>query len=264
MVIRASRRTLRVIAATAAVLMLVVLLPSSAQAAGGGDGCNSNRPNNFLTYYFSGEDGSVPGTYGGIRAAIDQYSPWVYPVSGATDFTSQWVMLTTSAATQWAQVGWWESAYGDRHTFVQFWDPGYIEWTDLTSPFPINTFVNYEVTYDPSCTDTYCFRFFVNGKEINRSHYDWAPNEQEDESEIHTEASQMPGAYGNPSYSTSIEKYYPAGAGSWSDVSGNTLTEEMSSSGQVTTAPSWDQVAPSAGTTGIDAYGSYDTACPEE
>lgn len=262
MLIRDSQWTFRAAAAVAAALALIMVLPGSAQAAGGGDGCNPNRPNNFLTYYFSGEYGSAPGTYRGIQAYIDQYSPWVYPVSGATDFTSQWVMLTNTSGTQWAQVGWWEGADGNRHTFAQFEDPGYTFWSDTDyAPFPINEDINYKVTYDPSCTDGDCFRFFSNGQQINHSHYDWAPNMQEDSSEIHTQASQMPGGYDNPSYSSLIEKYYPAGSGSWSYVSGNTLTEEMNSSGYVTAAPSWDQVSPPSGTSGIDAYGSYDTAC---
>jgi hypothetical protein len=82
MLIRDSQWTFRAAAAVAAALALIMLLPGSAQAAGGGDGCNPNRPNNFLTYYFSGEYGSAPGTTAAFRPISTSTHPGCTPSQG--------------------------------------------------------------------------------------------------------------------------------------------------------------------------------------
>ncbi len=248
----------RTLVLTTAFIMFIFFGTGTAWASGGGDGCNPGRANNYLTYYFSGEYGSAPGTYGGIQGFIDNYSPFVYGVSG--DFSTQWVMLTTTSGSQWAQVGWYEAPQNARYTLVQFNDPGHTFWTNLDSPYPINDAIKYKVTYDPGCTGGECFRFYAGGTQLTSSGYNWSPTAQQDFSEIHTRASQMPGGYNNVSESAGIEKYYPAGgSGSWSSIAGTTETEGAGS----VPGPSWDQVTPANGTSGVSAYGSYDTACAQ-
>jgi len=238
---------------------VLLLVPSVAQAAGGGDGCNPNRTDNYIHWYWSGvDDASGASTYGGIEADIYEYSPWVHSVSDSeygADYTSQWVMLDNG--TDWAQDGWLEYAGGVRYSWVEFNDPGVTSWDNYFPNFPINSTIYFKVTQDSACPNNVCFAFYDNGSStpLTTSAHDWNPTDAEAESETHTAASQMPGGYDNPTETYAIEVYVPGG---WQWMDGTTST--ATSSGSV---PSWDNVFPSPGTIGMVYYESWDSACKD-
>jgi hypothetical protein len=150
--------------------------------------CQPGRANNGVPYWAGWYRNASSGVLGGVYSNIKNYSPWVQPGSD----TMAWVMLTLkSGGTNWAQVGWWEEAYGVRHTFTQ-WTKNNTWYTNFWSPQPVNTYTYYTVLWDnlPRWT------FQVGGTTISQVSASFSPNASQVMGEIHTLASQMPGGSG--------------------------------------------------------------------
>jgi hypothetical protein len=225
--------------------------PSVAGASGGGDGCNPHRTTNYQHYYFSGiDDESFPSYYEGIRANIFQYSPYVYNSGGGTDVATQY----------WAQVGWIEFPGGLRYTVVQFRDPQYPQggFSDTYPSWPINSTIGYKVTYNPACPVN-CFDFYDNYSATPLIGTDWGfmPTDAQAFSEIHDQASQIPGAVQDPSQTSGIQVADTSSSGSWYNMLGITAAYSGANGG---TPPAWDKVSP-VGTSYWNYYNSWDTAC---
>jgi len=162
--------------------------------------------------------------------------------------------------TDWAQVGWIEFAGNVRDTFVQFNDPGTSYWTDLFSSYAINSTIQYEVGYNPSCPKATCFSWYANGTWLSGSKYNWTPDDAQSFAEIHDQASQMPGGYYAPAGASNLHVDYPAGSsGSWNLMYGNNKTVGPGVSHSP--GPSWDNVS-DYGTYGNSSYLTWDSACP--
>lgn len=101
--------------------------------------CQPNRANDGVSYF----DGWYNYAYeaDGVYSTILNYSPWVQPNSEV----SAWSMLTVAPGmgTGYAQVGWWEFAYGERHTFVQWTLIGGGFQTKFWSPQPTGSYTTY-------------------------------------------------------------------------------------------------------------------------
>jgi len=147
--------------------------------------CQPNRTNNGQTYWDGWLRGA--GTVGGIYSSILNYSPWVQPGSQVT----AWTMLN-NGGSWWAQVGWWESPYGVRYTFVQ-WTPsaGQFQTHFWTPAQPVGQSTYYTTlwNYTPGK-----FTFQVASSTIDTETAAFTPNDGQAFGEINTLASQMPGA----------------------------------------------------------------------
>lgn len=242
------------IACLAAVAAVTVIPAHAALASGGGDGCNPHRGNNYLTYIFDGADHPDPGIPGGVYATISNYSPFVAgPNQGApsNDFTSEWVMLDNDA-TQWVQIGWVEFAGSVRNTF---W-----EWTKVNgdfedayaSAFPINSAHTYTVLYQPGNTNPFVVQ--VDGGTYATIPQFFTPNDAQIFAELHTQASQMPGGTADdPTHTPLVSNAHlwpTSGSGGWQNFNGTTAT-----------GASWAKISPAPGSTGVNTWRTWDTAC---
>jgi hypothetical protein len=243
------RRAAAIPSIIAASCVFSCLFATSAGASGGGDGCNPNRTNNYLTGGFTGIQATDPknAVAGGVRAAIRNYSPFVYNTSG--DFTSEWVMLVNSN-NDYEQIGWMENVNSLRYTFAEEGlNNGAGGFTDQLIPSdPINTVSTYKVTYQPGTTTYAFFDGSTNDYSVSLSRP--APTSIQVYAETHTQASQTPGGSKNYNVVTSTNTYYPAGgSGAWNDTSGSP------------SAQPYGVIGPSGGPT--DHFDSYDLACTQ-
>lgn len=226
-----------------------------ANAASGGDGCNPGRTDDFLHYYYDGSYEYVPGgdNSGGVVASILNYSPWVYaePSSmGGPDASSQWVMLTNSGASRYAQVGWTEQQYGVRNTFVEWGTVGgaFHDW--YGSPYSVNSMIPYKVLFRPDLSNN--FWFYANDTELTSVDFEYLTNPSQAQlyAEIWTKASQMPGGSNNKDFLRDGQLWYPAGtSGSWHTLNAT-----------IDTPPGFAEITPTPGTT-ADYYNIWDDAC---
>lgn len=234
---------------------LVGPVVQGAYAAGGGDGCNPGRTDNYLHFYFAQAQDTPGSPDGGVQADIYNYSPWVaksdYGVTG-------WVGLGDSTTGSYAQIGWEEQPGSKRYTFVQFNDvPGGHFWNNLDASYPINSTHDYKTLYDPNGNSGgksgKYFTFWVDGSYITGSQYNWTPNFDQSGTEIHTQASQIPGGSSNKELFSSMQYYY----GGWKSGPQSVYSRDGGTSGSGQSAgPSWDNVQ--AVTNG---FNSWDSAC---
>ncbi|HEX4062493.1 MAG TPA: hypothetical protein VHY58_15870 [Streptosporangiaceae bacterium] len=232
----------------------------AAIASGGGDGCNPNRSNNYLHYYFDGADSqNVGGTPGGVYASIRNYSPFVAgPNQGApsNDDVSEWVMLDVQPASddKYVQIGWIERPGGLRNTFVEWsFGPGKF-YDDYYSPYAINSTQSYAVYFQP--TENLMYGVAVNGNLVQRVADTDRPNDAQIYAEIHTQASQVPGGTADPSgkvAQVSAAHVWPTAGSSkgWQNFDGVTGAA----------GASWLGIAPGAGTSGVNSWRTWDKAC---
>lgn len=103
--------------------------------------------------------------------------------------------MLNNGGLNWAQVGWWESPYGHRYTFVQ-WTPtvGRAQ-THFYSSLPEGQSSYYTVLYNNTPGQ---FTFQAGGNTVDRESASFTPNGAQEFGEINTLASQMPGAFYAP------------------------------------------------------------------
>jgi hypothetical protein len=111
------------------------------------------------------------------------------------DFVVAWPMLTKyNDDRYWAQVGWWEFAYDDRRTFVQ-WTDGPDSANTLWFPAQtVGTLTEYRVVYNPIPSLT--FDFYVNQSVVATQWATFTPTQGQVYGEISSLANQMPGSVG--------------------------------------------------------------------
>jgi hypothetical protein len=145
------------LAAVAFIGLLVPALLGMTMASPAIAKCNPNRTQDTHRYW-DGQYRAPGATVQGVSSYILNYSPWVSPASSQT---TAWPMLTVTTGQQlYAQVGWWEGAYDDRRTFVE-WTPSSSSYLQLFFPAqPLDHLTNYKVLYNPVPSLT--FDFYVN------------------------------------------------------------------------------------------------------
>jgi hypothetical protein len=201
----------------AAFAVIALLAPSAAQASGGGDGCSPGRGDDGVDYHvaWTGQPNNLPA--GGVYARLYNYSPWVNPDGSVSAYTmlKEW----DSRPSNYAQAGWLELPYGERHDFVEIgYDTGSISSSSYTrwefSPQPINASTYYTTLYNPK---TKQLSFQIASKTVTDDNVDytqtlntqyhtmsddeqikWIPHYTEVSGETHTAADQMPGGLNNP------------------------------------------------------------------
>jgi hypothetical protein len=217
-------------------------------------------------HFFTGAYRNVDGSIGGVSATIENYEPWVAP-EDLTDTTSEWVMLVDSSYggdEKYAQVGWWEGAYANRQTFTE-WSTGPGDFYDsYYSPYKVNSNINYTMlfTSDSNPNDD-TFSFEADGKKLQTlEDHIFTPEGGEIFSELHDQASQEPGDPTNLDHVTGMKIYLPAGkSGSWQNYNGTTEASIGTSDGQnLGTAP-WQAISPANGTSPVNSFTTWDTAC---
>jgi hypothetical protein len=237
------------------VCVATLAAPAGALASGDGDGCNPGRADNFNTAYDVGVYQYTPGlsVSGGIRAYIDNYSPFVKSVSGSTDDDSEWVMLS-NPDNYYEQIGWLEQPYAVRYTFAEYGSNGGAFYDHYHSSDPINTNSDYEVAFHPNTNEFY---FYDGGNE----YWDYIipngtdPVLSEIYTESHTKASQVSGGTNNHNNMYSASFFYPAGTGgSWHDSAATPTNNTNNGSGG-----KFGGIGPNSGTT--DNYYTWDWAC---
>lgn len=187
----------------------------------------------------------VGGTYAGIL----NYSPWVQ--SGYA--TVAWTMVDhnqTAANCDLAQVGWYEGAGGDRHTFIE-WNgdpPSCTEVLDKNyDPYSIGDNIVYQVLYDNTPGE---FTFWSNGVAIGEQSANWsnAPDDAQQFGEIKTLASQMPGGSNSDAHEdiSDAHIYY---SGGWNNMNGTDYNANTTDFGiyrsDNTDINIWDKACPS-------------------
>ncbi len=199
---RVARRPPSLALALVLALSVVAISPSLAVAK-----CQPGRANNGQSYFAGGN--RIQTNIKGVTSQILNYSPWVQPGSEV----SAWVMLTLSSDHRWwSQIGWYEEANDNRHTFTQYTDSPNHWWTDFWwPPEPVNTYTTYKVAISGTS-----FIFYVNGVIKKSAFAAFTPNEAQDFGELHTLASQMPGAALNLEWFKSMQIL---SAGTWSNFS---------------------------------------------
>lgn len=184
---RGQRRLAPAALSLAMVVVLVGLAGPTATLAK----CQPGRTNNGSAYWAGWYRNTSSGYWGGIFSDIYNYSPWVQP---GTD-TTAWVMLTKkTGGTNWAQVGWWEEAYGVRHTFTQYTDSSGHWYTTFWSPKATNTYTYYTTLWNNTPGK---FTFQVAGSTVQTVTAAFSPDASQIMGEIHSLASQMPGGSGS-------------------------------------------------------------------
>lgn len=161
--------------------------------------------------YFDGEEADFGSNteLGGVQSYIFNYSPWVWPYWYATptgktlkNASAAWVLLTGSPGFYY-QTGWWENAYGERHS-SQYTNPlvsdtPYTQFLDPPKPVDATTWYvvlnrNYYYQSDPDWV-TYSVGNCPNGPdcEMTAAPWEFAPNVAQVSGEIKTLSDQMPG-----------------------------------------------------------------------
>ena len=247
------KRRMALVAASLVGLVASLLVPAStALASGGGDGCNPNRTNNFLTRYFAGADSmNTSGAPGGVYASIKSYSPFVAgtgqgaPVS---DGSAEYVML--DGADGYLQIGWIEFSGSVRNTFYEY-TQGSNFTNQYSTAFPINSTHRYTILYQPGNSQPFVVE--VDGGPYAYLPKYFTPGDAQIFAEIHTAASQMPGG-------TADNHVLPTAgsSSSWQNFDGTTATYTGSGTNP---APSWVKMSPASGTTGVNTWRTWDTAC---
>lgn len=131
-------------------------------------------------------------TNGGVYAQLENYSPWVDPGHVPT---VAYVSVAGSTDPSWAQVGWLEGPYGDRHTFLQVQTGLFSNTSRLYSdpPYPEGSYIYYAVLYGNTPGK---FTFQVDGYWFPYQGFEvsgWTPNGGEIAAETQSRRSQMPG-----------------------------------------------------------------------
>ncbi|MGH2407314.1 MAG: hypothetical protein ACRDF7_04430 [Candidatus Limnocylindrales bacterium] len=166
---------------TALILSVMLAGPSLVYAT-----CNPLRTNQ-VNSGFAGTLHSPGSTPGGVKATIDEYSPFV--VSGSQVYA--WVMLQTGGQF-WAQVG-WEQTNGVHSVFYQvIADSG----TLIQNNFPghaIGTHTVYKQLYDPA---TKTFTMYDASNLLLSTTQNWVPDQIQIFGETHRRSDQMPGGTG--------------------------------------------------------------------
>lgn len=183
--------------------------------------CDPGRSNDYYTRRNVGSQRTASSnTVGGVYAYIENYSPWIYPVTSADSHAASWVMVRQQSTQLYAQVGWKEIPYGSRWTFVEWKNElNQTEHRDNFSPQSQTTGSSYyAVLYDPS-TDVWTFQvagstiLTVQGYDVS----DFNRNAGQITGETHSRADQMPGGYSSPMEFTNAHIYI----GSWQAFAGN-------------------------------------------
>jgi hypothetical protein len=162
---------------------------------------------------------------GGVYAQIENYSPWVDPGHVPTVAYSA---VGGSINPTWAQVGWLEGPYGDRHTFLQVRSGLFtvVERLYDDAPYPEGSYIYYTVLYNNTPGK---FTFQVNGSWFPYSGYSvtasWSPVYGEIAGETQSRRSQMPG---NVSDSMGIYDGHISISGVWQNFNGSQILTDSS------------------------------------
>jgi hypothetical protein len=155
------------------------------------------RADNGLYYW----DGSFfrPGqNVGGIYAQLFNTTVWVEP-SYSTNFAAQWVGVhqpgPPGTTFTWAQVGWIERRYGERHDYYEYFIANAYNWRRYKefNPQPIGDYSYYTTLFD---VNTRRVSFQIDGATVLPPQaVSWTATEARASGEIDTLATQMPGGY---------------------------------------------------------------------
>ena len=176
-----SRHFRAIAASTAAVLVLgITASPSIASS------CDPDRLN-LTKHYFAGSQETDYSGVTGIRANIREEDVYVdYLTTG----TTAWVMLEGSLANEWAQIGWYEGAFNDRHVFLQYWHNDGNFATFFFDPKTEETLTEYAVNFRYGTTK---FKFFADGVLYREANASFNPSMSSVFGETQDRANQMPG-----------------------------------------------------------------------
>ena len=178
-----------------------IVCGSGGGGAGGSPGtkcdpsvADSGRVNDNNTY-FDGWGRNFSYVIGGVYASIYNYSPWVWPQklnNGNFNASSAWTMLAASTIA-YGQIGWWEFAFGERHTFIQFADSSGPDtvYEDPSGSQPVGTSSYYTTLYGADGAGVLSFQ--VNGSTIFDRLVSFSPTSAQIAGEINTLSDQMPG-----------------------------------------------------------------------
>lgn len=170
-----------------------LVLAAALALSGGGSPvlakCNPGEGNNYPTTYMDGWYSFEQSPTGGVYSNILDYSPWVTAGSDV----SGWSMLDIRNGSTWAQIGWYEVAYGTRYTFTQWMTcAGCSPNTDFWNPWGTNQYIQYKVLWNNYCSS--CLSFYAGGSLYLFQYAQWTPNEGEIFGETKSYSDQMPGA----------------------------------------------------------------------
>lgn len=179
----AASRVGRILVAIALAGAALVAVPRAALAS-----CDPPRAFDNSQWFWAGTS-SFPAGLEGVKADIEEYSPYV----SVNSVSTAWVMLAKNT-TRYAQVGWWRRYLSpgvfSRKTMIQWTDDAGQAFTQEYPAHTIGTFTTYKVLYDPA-TDTFSL---WDGTTLLYSHfYAWVPNNFEIFGETHNRDDQMPG-----------------------------------------------------------------------
>lgn len=240
------RRLCRLVA-MAGISLAVIAIQLSLAVSAASARCDPSRTNDAGVHY-DGSTEVVPNgkNAGGLSATIENYDPYVFPTTGFTDDTVEWIMDTQTSLDHYVQVGPDTFADGSRYTFVERGSTVQNNYTDYYfDPYSINSLIPYEIDFSPNSGDEY--DFFANGVLIQSLYLSnfQNPNEVQLYAELQTKASQMPGGYNNTASMSDGQLRY--------DTSWHTLAAAINP------PPSFAGITPSSGT--ADHWHIWDDAC---
>jgi hypothetical protein len=182
--------------------------------------CNPGRTDDGI-YYYDGDEWAPSGPgLNGVQSNIWNYNPYTAVGANALDF----VMLQLS--NNWAQIGRRTEHSSGEFTFYQ-WTTSPGNWLNINvAAQPVSTFTNYKVDLGSGGN----FNFYVDGTKIDGKTASFTPIQFVVEGEIHSLATQMPGAAQNTE-SNWAQKYRENDANdTWYDVTSyNTINSRPTS-----------------------------------
>ncbi|HXA29813.1 MAG TPA: hypothetical protein VN193_13825 [Candidatus Angelobacter sp.] len=162
-------------------------------------------------------------------------------------------MIDTGSS--WAQVGWIEYAYSNRHDFYQAQDATHGQQFQEFPAEPINNTTNYNVMFEEKYLGWMTFRITgaANSQQCastyNGQYCEWyvpvdfTPDSSLQAGEIHNDADQVPGHYNVPEFYKSAQIWYS----SWVNYDGS-LFRPQSWMNYAKLSPTWLQISDTAAT----------------
>lgn len=181
--------------------------------------CSPNPPRTHDSQsYFAGTQRTVGSSLTGVKANIEEYQPWM----GYPSQVQQWVMLTKTDLSEWAQVGWRVLRNGSgtysRYSWWQYTyaGPGFFD--GYYAAAPLGTLPTYRVEYVFN-TDlgVWQFRFYRDVTQLASVTIWTGPTLAEVYGETNTRRDQMPG--GTTNYNQFTGVYYRTGTSTWNPFS---------------------------------------------
>lgn len=189
-------------------------LPGGAPAAYAS--CNPGRSNDYYNPNYVGSKRTTSGI-GGVYSDIDNYAPWVYPISTTESSSSQWVMLhNTQNYSYYAQVGVLALPYGYRFTFYEYYDGGGMnQHKNIATPAAAHSY--YTMLYGNGGSGIFTFQ--IDGVTVKTvGNLSWAPNEAQVMAETWSNADQIAGGYASYAHANFNDTH--VWLGSWGAFSG--------------------------------------------